>query len=286
MRLRTMLFTPANKKPMVDKANTLGADALILDLEDSVPLSEKETARNIARDAVKTIGETRAVVFVRVNALATGLTTEDLRCAVQPGLAGIVLPKTESETEIQQLVMLIEEMEKTRGIQPGRIVLIPLLESAVGVLDARQIATASPRVAAIAFGAIDFARDLGLALSPNGTESSYARSYIALVARAAGVRAIDSVWVDIPNHEGLVEEARKARQLGFRGKLVIHPSQIEAVNQVFTPLDAELGDAERVVSAFEQAQEKGLAAISLDGKMIDTASYRQAKELLAWGRQA
>ena len=286
MKLRTMLFVPGNNKRMVDKAGTLGADALILDLEDSVPMSEKEAARIVVRDRVKAVCATKAVVFVRVNALATGLVAEDLKCAVQPGLTGIVLPKAESGAEVRQVVMLIEEMENARAMQPGEIVLMPLLESAIGVLNAREIATASPRVGAIAFGALDFARDMGISPSPDGAEFSYARSYIAVVARAAGVRAIDTPWIDIANHAGLMEEARKARQLGFRGKLLIHPSQIEPVSQVFSPSETEMAEAERVVTAFERAQGMGLAAISLDGRMIDTANYRQAKELLAWGREA
>lgn len=285
MKLRTMLFVPANKKRWVEKAPTLGADAIILDLEDSVALSEKESSRTLVPDAVKTSGGAGANVFVRVNGLTTGLAAEDLKCAVQPGLTGIVLPKTESANEVREAVTLVEEIERARSMQPGEIVLLPLLESAVGILDAREIAASSRRIVAIGFGALDFTRDMGISLSPNGAELYYARSYIALVARAAGIQAIDTPWTNTADLEGLVEDARKARQLGFRGKFVIHPSQVEPVNQVFAPSEPEVADAERVVTAFEQAQALGVAAISLDGRMIDTANYRRAKELLNWARE-
>ncbi len=285
MKLGTMLFVPANKKRWVEKAPTLGADAIILDLEDSVALTEKVSSRTIVPEAVKASCGAGANVFVRVNGLTTGLAAEDLKCAVQPGLMGIVLPKTESANEVREVVTLVEEIERARSMQPGEIVLLPLLESAVGILDAREIAASSRRIVAIGFGALDFTRDMGISLSPNGAELYYARSYIALNARAAGIQAIDTPWINIADLEGLVEDARKARQLGFRGKFVIHPSQVEPVNQVFAPSETEVADAEKVVTAFEQAQALGVAAISLDGRMIDTANYRRAKELLNWARE-
>ncbi len=285
MKLRTMLFVPANKKRWVEKAPTLGADAIILDLEDSVALSEKESSRTIVPDAIKASCGAGASVFVRVNGLTTGLAAEDLKCAVQPGLTGIVLPKMESANEGREAATLIEEIERARSMQPGEIVLLPLLESAVGILDAREIAASSRRIVAIGFGALDFTRDMGISLSPSGAELYYARSYLALVARAAGIQAIDTPWTNIADLEELVADARKARLLGFKGKFVIHPSQVEPVNQVFAPSEPEVADAERVVTAFEQAQALGVAAISLDGRMIDTANYRRAKELLNWARE-
>jgi citrate lyase subunit beta/citryl-CoA lyase len=161
-------------------------------------------------------------------------------------------------------------------------VLVPLLETARGVLDAREIATASGRIIALAFGALDFTRDMGTSPSIEGTEVLYARSRIALVANAARVQAIDTPWIDIADTEGLVEETRRAKQLGFRGKLLIHPSQIEPVNQVFTPAEAEVAYARRVVEAFRAAEARGLGAISFEGKMVDVANARQAEDLIAW----
>ncbi|MBI5956472.1 MAG: CoA ester lyase [Chloroflexi bacterium] len=281
---RTMLFTPGNNMRMIYKAGSLGADAVILDLEDAVPMAEKETARIFVRDSVERVGAEGAEVFVRVNALTTGLTAEDLKWVVQPGLMGVVLPKTESRKDILEVEKLIEELERERGMEPGSLVLTPLLETARGILNAQEIATASELIAALSFGALDFTRDMGTSISPEGAELFYARSHIALVAKAAGVQAIDTPWIDIANQEGLVQDARRARQLGFRGKMLIHPSQIEPVNQVFSPSEHEVAYARRVVEAFRQAEAQGLGAISLDGRMIDIANVRQAEELIAWAQ--
>jgi citrate lyase subunit beta/citryl-CoA lyase len=221
-------------------------------------------------------------VFVRVNALITQLTAEDLRMVVQEGLEGIVLPKCESKADILEVERLIEDLEAQRRLKPGGLRLIPTLESAKGVLNAHEIATASKRIIAVAFGALDFTRDMGTSVSREGTELFYARSRIAIVARAARVQAIDTPWIDIADREGLIEEAKAVRQLGFRGKLLIHPSQIEPVNRVFSPSEAEIEYAKKVVKAFKEAEAKGLGAISLEGKMIDIANFRQAEELIAW----
>ena len=279
--LRSMLFTPGNNKRMLQKAGTLGADAVILDLEDAVPMAEKETARVLVKDSVEQVAAGGSQVFVRVNALITGLTTEDLRWVIQSGLAGVVLPKTESSQDILEVVSLIDKLESERGIELDSLALMPQLETATGVLDAREIATASKRIIALNFGSLDFTRDMGTTPSLEGTEVFYARSYIAVVARAARVMAIDTPWIDIADREGLVEEAKMARQLGFQGKLLIHPSQIEPVHQVFSPSEDEVAYARRVVQAFREAEAQGVGAISLDGKMIDVANARQAEELIA-----
>ncbi len=279
--LRSLLFTPGNNERMIRKTATLGADAVILDLEDAVPMAEKEAARHLLRDAIALVATGEAQVFVRVNALVTGLTTEDLEQVIQAGLAGVVLPKTESSDGVREVSRLIGELERRRGIEAGSVALIPLLESAKGVLDARAIAVASKRIIALAFGSLDFTRDMGTTVSRQGTEVFYARSHIAVVARAAGSLAIDTPWIDIADPEGLAEEARMARQLGFAGKLLIHPSQIEPVNGVFSPSKDEVTYARNVVEAFRAAEAQGLGAISLDGRMIDVANARQAQDLIA-----
>ena len=280
--LRSMLFTPGNNPRMIDKAATLGADAVILDLEDAVPMAEKDTARVLVKDAVEVVGAQGTQVFVRPNAIGTGLTAEDLRWSVQRGLTGIVLPKTESREQVLEVVDWIRALEAERDLDPGSVVLMPLLETAKGVLSAQEIAAASERIVAVAFGAVDYTRDMGTSLSAEAIELFYAQSYIALVARAYGVQAIDSPCITIRDQEVLVAEARRSRQLGYRGKLLIHPGQIEPVNQVFSPSEEEVAHAQRVVDAFRQAEAQGLGAISLDGTMIDVANARQAKDLLSW----
>jgi citrate lyase subunit beta/citryl-CoA lyase len=280
--LRSMLFTPGNSMRMIRKTGTLGADAVILDLEDAVPMSEKETARIFVKDSVEQVGVRGLDVFVRINARITGLAAEDLTWTIQPGLAGVVLPKTESREDVLEVDKWIGELERERGMKPGGLALVTLLETARGVLDAKEIATASKRIIALAFGAVDFTRDMRTSLSAAGTETFYAQSHVALVARAVGLLAIDSPCIEIADSEKLVQEAQRARQLGYRGKLLIHPNQIEPVHAVFSPSEEEVAYATRVVAAFKQGEAQGLGAISLEGRMIDVANARQAEELLSW----
>lgn len=276
-----MLFTPGNNMRMIYKAGALGADAVILDLEDAVPMAEKETARIFVKDSIEQVAAGGVQVFVRTNAFTTGLAEEDLNWTVQAGLDGIVLPKAESKDDVLETEKLIAVLEKERGLEAGSLVIIPTLETARGVMNAYEIAMASQRVVAIAFGAVDFTRDMGINLSREGTELLYARSRIAVAARAAEVQAIDTPRIDVADREGLVRDSERGRQLGFRGKLLIHPSQIEPVNRVFSPSEDEVEYARKVVEAFSEAEAKGLGAISLDGKMIDVANFRQAQDLIA-----
>ncbi|MBN2580675.1 MAG: CoA ester lyase [Pirellulales bacterium] len=275
MLLRSLLFTPGNNLRRIVKSGTLGADAVILDLEDSVPAADKETARLFVRDSIAEVGRSGAAVFVRINALATGLAEDDLDWAVQPGLRGIMLPKPESPDHVTALVEQLKKREESP------LSIIPLVETAKGIINAYAIASASPRVIAVALGGLDYIRDMGVRLTPEGTELSYARAHLGVAARAAGVLAFDTPCIEVKNRELLDAESRSARQLGFRGKLLIHPSQIGPVNEVFSPGAEEVSAARRIVETFEQARRQGQGAITLDGRMIDEANYRQARELLA-----
>jgi len=280
--LRSMLYTPGNNARMLAKAAGLRADALVLDLEDAVPVVEKQAARACVRDALPALEAAGATVFVRVNSYATGLTSEDLNWAVQSGVAGIMLPKTESIQQVHECARTVSALELERGLPRESLVLILQLESAKGVLEAQAISVASSRIIALAFGAWDFARDMGTMPSLEGSETLYARAHLAVVARAAELLAIDSPWVDFGDSEGLVHDARMAKRLGFRGKLLIHPSQIEPVNAVFSPSADEVAYARRVLAAFCEAESQGMGATSLDGRMIDAANVRQAQDVLAW----
>jgi citrate lyase subunit beta/citryl-CoA lyase len=279
--LRTMLFTPGNNMRMIYKAGTLGADAIILDLEDAVPLAEKETARIFIKDSIEQVAAGGAQVFVRPNAFTTGLAEEDLKWTVREGLDGIVLPKAEAKDDVLETEKLLSALEQERGLEAGSLVIVPILETARGVVNDYEIVMASQRVVAIAFGAVDFTRDMGIPLSREGTELFYARSHVAVAARAAEVQAIDTPWIDVADREGLIQDSERGRQLGFRGKLLIHPSQIEPVNEVFSPAEDEVEYARKVVEAFSEAEAKGVGAISLDGKMIDRPNFRQAQDLIA-----
>lgn len=279
--MRSMLFVPGNNMKMLSRAAALDADAIILDLEDSVPMDEKETARSLVREGIQPFDKGNSLVLVRVNSLATGLTSQDLSVSACEGLDGIVLPKSESSKEILEAQTLLDGIEKEKGLRNQSLAIVPLVETAKGVLNAGEISTTSKRVVAISFGAVDFTRDLGVSLSQEGVELAYPRAYIALVARAAGIRAIDTVFIDVKNSEGLVNDSKRAKQLGFQGKLLIHPNQIGSVNEVFSPTEHEVEYCKRVALAFKEAQSRGVGAISLDGKMVDYASYRQAEDTLA-----
>ena len=268
---------------MITKAATLPADAIILDLEDAVPLPDKETARIMIRDSIKSVKLGGSYVFVRVNALTTNLTTEDLKFVAVEGLDGLMLAKTETKSDIVELDSMLEETEKGGGLEPRSLKVVPLIESAKGVINAYEIASASERIIAVAFGAGDYYRDLGrgASFSPEQTELLYARSRIVNCSVAAGVQAIDTVFFGLlTDREGFMKETMLALQLGFKGKLLIHPTQVEPVNKAFSPLPDEAEYARRVVEAFEEAQARGLGAISFEGKMIDYMNYKQAKDLV------
>ena len=281
MILRSMLFVPGNNWRFIHKACTLPTDAVILDLEDAVPVAEKEAARIFARDAIKMMKSAGINVFVRVNALTTGFTAQDLKAVICKDLDGLMLPKTESKEDIFEAQKLIDDIKREKELEPGDITIIPLIETARGVINAYEIATASKRVIALSFGAVDFTRDMGTTISKEGIELLYARSKIAVAARASGIQAIDTPWIDLADKEGLIRDAKLAHQLGYNGKLLIHPDQIEPVNRVFSPSKEDIDYATKVVKVFEEAKAKGLGATSLEGKMIDFANYHQAKYILS-----
>jgi len=286
MVLRSMLFVPGNSMRMITKAATLASDATILDLEDAVPLPDKVTARIMIRDALKAIKSGGAHIFVRVNALTTKLTAEDLKFVGVEGLDGIMLAKTEAKSDIAELDSMLEEIEKGRRLKLGSLEIIPLIETAKGVMNTYEISSASKRIIAVSFGAGDYYRDLGRSvsfLSPGETELLYARSHLANASRAAGIQAIDTPFFGLlTDMKGFTEETILALQLGFKGKLLIHPAQIEVANKIFSPSPDEAEYARRVVEAFEEAQTRGLGVISFEGKMIDYMNYKQAKELASF----
>jgi citrate lyase subunit beta/citryl-CoA lyase len=274
-----MLFTPGNSMRMIARAGVRGADAVILDLEDAVPIEDKETARLFVRDSLGEVASGGSAVFVRVNASATGLLEEDLEWAVRDGLAGVMLPKAESADDVRALETRLGELEQERSLE-SETAIVPLIETPLGVLEAFDIASASARVAAVAFGGVDFSREMGAELTAGGEELAFARGRIGVASRAAGVPALDTPHLAARDREGVAASAAMARQLGFRGKLAIHPAQVATINEAFSPGEAQLARARAVVQAFEEARARGAGASSLDGRMIDAANYRQAKDVL------
>ncbi len=281
---RTYLFTPANNEKRVSKAFGLNADAVILDLEDAVALSEKAQAREMAGSVLRPGRNSNAShrVYVRINSTGSGLWRKDLESVVHDGLDGIMLPKSESAADVWQVEETLSEIERARGLPEGSIELIPLVESARGIWNAYEIASTSRRVACLAFGAIDFTLDIGINYSKGGAELLYARSQLVVASRAAGVLPpVDTVFPDIRDFEGLIAETKAVKQLGFFGKLVIHPNQIEPVNRIFAPTEAEVERARRVVEAFAKAEAQGNAAIQLDGQLVDYPVAHRARKILA-----
>ncbi|MFQ5920684.1 MAG: HpcH/HpaI aldolase/citrate lyase family protein [Nitrososphaerales archaeon] len=278
--LRSFLFVPGNNPKFIEKAKTLGADVICLDLEDSVPAKDKETARQLISEAVRTRPESMREVYVRTNSFDSGLVEDEIRAVVHKGIDGIVIPKVNDPGEVHQASQWITELESKRGIRKYSIEVMPSIESARGVVNAYSIASASPRVSALVFGVFDFLLDMGLEYLEDGIEYSYARAKVPVDARAAGVYAIDSIWQKIDDTEGLIRDASAGMRLGYKGKSIIHPSQIEHVHRIFLPGREEVEWARKVAHALSDAMEKGKGAINLEGKMIDAVHYKRAKALL------
>ncbi len=285
MLLRSMLYFPANNVRLVVKAATLPLDAVIFDLEDAVSLDDKETARTLAGDYVSLIKKRGKQTFVRLNSIGTGLTKEDLKSVVVKGLDGVILAKTESKSNVIRLAKMLDVAEKRSGLKPKSIKIMPLIENAKGVENSSAIATATDRILALAFGAGDYYRDLGrdvTTISEEENELLYARSRIVNTATAAGIKAIDTPFLgSIVDKAAFLREVKLAVRLGFKGKQCVHPSQIEPINELFSPRPEDVNRAIRLVEAFDKAQQRGVAAISFEGKMVDIMTYRQAKDLIA-----
>lgn len=284
--LRTLLFVPSNKDRLLDKAPQAGADGLLYDLEDSVPAPERPIAREKVRARLQ--GPATAPRYVRINGLVDAgpkETEADLLAVVVSGLNGVVLPKAQSGDEVRFVAAALDRLEKSAGIGAGMLEIVPMIESARGVLFTYEIASASPRVASVIIGSAedaDLMTDLGCRWSLAGTELLYARSKVLLEARAAGImHPMDGVFPWLNDIDALIRDAENARDLGYRGKTVIHPNQIEPVNRVFTPTDQELAYACDMLVAFDAAEAAGSGAIAFRGKMIDRAMVKTARELVA-----
>lgn len=280
MPSRSFLFAPANHPRRAAKAITLPADAAILDLEDAVAVAEKPGAREIALGVLRQPRRSRG--YVRVNALGTEWGYGDLVAMVAPGVDGIVLPKLESADEIRTADWLIGALERERGLPAGSIDLMPLVETAAGLMNIAAIARAGTRVKRLAFGAGDFTLDLDMSWSRAEQELLPYRSAFVVASRAAGLEPpADTVWVDLQDGDGFRQSAKQARALGFQGKLCIHPDQVPVVNEAFAPDAESVARARRVIAAFEEAERQGLASIQLDGRFIDYPIVYAARRMVA-----
>ena len=281
--IRTALFAPGNRPDRVTKALGLDADCVIIDLEDAVPLAEKETTRSVVRDLLDKNPGKR--MYVRINALSTPYAREDISVLGSENLTGIMLPKVEAPDDLVAFNRLITELETDSGLASGSLEIISICETAKGLEEIYAIActqTDPKRDMVIAFGAADYTLDLGINLTREGRELDYPRTRIPIASRAAGlVPPLDTPWmVDLKDMDALVADARKAKAYGFQGKIVIHPNQIQPCHEVFTPTPDEIAFSRRIVEAFEEAEAQGKAAIQLDGKFIDYPVVERARRML------
>ncbi len=272
---------------MIDKALGLNADALMLDIEDGVAPSEKDTARKLIAEALgHEMPPNSPACFVRVNAVGHERMDADLEAVLCPGLTGLVLPKVETADEVLKVESVLKEREPKLKIEGGRVKLLIAIESPKGLLNAPAIAACSLRVIGLMFGAEDFGRELGLPTAREGEarDMIYARSALVVAAASAHVQAVDGVWVDLKATEGLWGFARQSRRLGFSGMSLIHPSQIDPINTVFSPTSEEIDYARQVVKAYEEAVARGDGSISFDGQLIDRPIVERARRTLEFAR--
>ena len=281
--LRTALFVPGNRPDRVDKAVKTNADAVIIDLEDAVVLTEKEASRSKVRDKILEHAERK--IIVRVNSLDSPFFQGDLTEVITGNLACLMVPKVESAAHVREINENLLKVEKEKGIVQGSVSIIPLIESAGAVQNIFQIATEKTepsRIYCVAFGSADYTLDMGIEITRDGAELSYPRSRIAVASRAARIEPpLDTPFMmDLKDMEALKVDAGRAKQLGFQGKLCIHPNQIEPCHAIFSPAKEEILYAEKVVRVFEEAEKEGSAAILLDGKFIDYPVVERARRIL------
>jgi citrate lyase subunit beta / citryl-CoA lyase len=280
---RSFLYVPANREKFLEKAIALPSDAFIFDLEDSVPPAEKASARAGVRAYAPKITDNR--VWVRVNGLSSGLAEADLYAVIGvAGIAGLFLPKVETRAEVMRWDGMISAIESERGVARGAIKLVLSIESALGVLNAYDMSIATPRAVSLTFGGAqdgDLNTDLGCAWSIDGPEMLHARSHTLLAARAARFETpLDGVFADVRDADGFDRDTTLSRRLGYRGRKLIHPSQIEPCNRLYRPSAAELDYYARVLEAFDQAVKQGSASTTVDGRMIDVAMANAARRVL------
>jgi citrate lyase subunit beta/citryl-CoA lyase len=280
---RSLQYVPAHVEKFVASAHTRGADAIILDLEDSVPPEEKARARALVAGAAERVGQAGADVLVRINQPAD-MAAADIAAAVGPKVAALYLPKIESAADIGRIEALVEAAEARQGLAPGHTGLVALIESAAGFLDMVAIARASPRVLALSLGAEDFCLDVGMV--PAEETLTGPRQQLIIAAAAAGVMALGVIGMatSYADPEAYLEMARRSRRFGFSGSSAIHPSQIPLLNEAFSPSQAEIDHARRVVDGYEAAVAAGRGAFAIDGRMIDAPIVMRARQLL--GRHA
>ena len=277
---RSMLFLPGNTPNIIVNGEILGADAVILDLEDAVAPAEKDSARILVRNAIKYMGFGKCEVIVRINAIDTAYWQKDLEAIIPVRPSLIMPPKTSCAADVLAVDAYITQLEEKLGLEKGSVGLLPLIETALGVENAYQIASACPRVKAIFLGGEDLTADLRCKRTKEGQEIFYARSRMVVAARAAGVEVYDTPFTDVNDDEGIYTDAQLAKSLGFTGKAAISPRHVKAINEVFSPSLKDIEYAYEVMEAIRIGKEQGKGAVSLRGKMIDAPIVARAQQTI------
>ena len=277
---RSLLFVPGNRSDMLEKASTADTDILVPDMEDSVPDNEKSNARTLISEKLETLSGKNQSIVPRVNALDTGLTFDDIHAVVNSKTYGISVGKIESSWEIKEVSKILSQIESEKSVELGSTKIIAWIESASAIVNVNSIASASDRMLGIAFGGEDFTNDMGIQRSETGIEILYPRSVVAVAAKAAGITAIDTPYVNFRDNDGLEQEIKSVLPLGFKAKFAIHPGQLQSINNLFSPSEEAIEYAKKVIEVFEEAERNGSGATSLDGKMIDVPVVKRARNLL------
>ena len=277
---RSMMFVPGNNPGMIRAAHIYGSDCIMFDLEDSVSINEKDAARFLVYKALTSLKYGKKELVVRINDLGSGLGVTDLEAMVRAQPDVIRLPKTETAQDVTDCETEIARIEREIGLPEGKTKMMAAIESAKGVLNAYDIARSSSRLIGIALGAEDYVTDLRTTRSPEGIELLFARSMIVNAARAAGIAALDTVYSDVNNEEGFIAEATLIKKLGFDGKSIINPRQIEPLHRVFTPTEKDIIKAKAIMEAIAEAELRGSGVASLNGKMIDKPVVERARYMI------
>lgn len=280
-----MMFVPGNNPGMMADAHIYGPDSIMLDLEDSVTMTEKDTARLLVHNALKSVDYGDTELVVRINPLNTPYGKKDIEAVVKAGVHVIRMPKTETAEEVREVEREIEKVEKEIGCL-GRTKIMAAIESTLGVVNAYDIATASPRMMGIALGAEDYSANLKTQRTPGGEELRLARETIVVAARAAGIDALDTVYSNLNDMDTFRKEVEFIKTLGFDGKSIINPRQIEVVNEVFAPSEKAIEKAKAVIAAIKEAQAKGSGVIAVNGKMVDRPVVIRAQRVMELARKS
>jgi len=283
---RAILYMPGDDMHKIRKAATLGVDTICMDMEDGVATDRKKEARKTITEALQEIQFGTIERLVRINAVGSGLEAADLAAVLTSRPDGVVLPKVEFGGQIRWVSQSIADVENHFGWPKGGICLLAVVETARGILNLSQIAGADPRLEALIFGAEDLAADIGAIRTKQGLEVSYARGAVVMHAAAFGLQAIDMVYLDFTDLEGLFQEAVQGAQMAFAGKQIIHPNQVEPVQRAFTPNEASIRLAQHIMEAYATWQKAGVGAFALDGKMVDAPVIKAAERVLALAHSA